>query len=70
MCEFSRSRSFLDIGPVIYISKITLAFLRNHWTILTKFCMQAFRYREMKMFEYDVGHMTKMAAILIYGKNP
>ena len=24
----------------------------------------------MKIDEYDVGHMTKMAAKLIYGKNP
>ena len=27
-------------------------------------------YKEMKIYEYDVGHMTKMAAKPIYGKNP
>ena len=24
----------------------------------------------MKIYEHDAGHMTKMAAMLIYGKNP
>ena len=27
-------------------------------------------YREMKLCLHDNGHMTKMAAILIYGKDP
>ena len=32
--------------------------------------MKAFRYMEMKIFSYDAGHMTKMATMPIYGKNP
>ena len=32
--------------------------------------MYAFRYKEMKIHEHDAGHMTKVAATLIYGKNP
>ena len=36
----------------------------------TKFCMKAFRYKEMKIFKHDAGHMTKMATMPIYGKNP
>ena len=32
--------------------------------------MYAFRYKEMKINEHDAGHMTKMAATPIYGKNP
>ena len=32
--EYSRSMSFLDFGP-----KLKLVFLRNHLTILTKFCI-------------------------------
>ena len=32
--------------------------------------MQAFRYKEMKIHEQDAGHMTKMAATPLYGKNP
>ena len=32
--------------------------------------MKAIRYKEMKIYLHDAGHMTKMAATLIYGKNP
>ena len=32
--------------------------------------MKAFRYMEMKICKHDPGHMTKMAAMPIYGKNP
>ena len=31
--------------------------------------MYAFGYMEMKINWHDAGHMTKMAAIPIYGKN-
>ena len=31
--------------------------------------MQAFMYKEMKVHEHDAGHLTKMAAIPLYGKN-
>ena len=67
LCKYQRSRSFLDLWPkVIYSGKYKLAFLRNHWAILTKFCMEAFRYMEMKICKHDAGHMTKMAAMPIY----
>ena len=36
LCEYWRSRTFLDLGLVIYISKLKLAFLRNHWAILNQ----------------------------------
>ena len=32
--------------------------------------MYAFRNKEMKIHKHDAGHMTKMAATPIYGKNP
>ena len=32
--------------------------------------MYEFRYKEMKIHEHDAGHMTKMTATPIYGKNP
>ena len=31
--------------------------------------METFCYKEMKSYEYDAGHMTKMAATPIYSKN-
>ena len=36
----------------------------------TKFCMKAFRYKEMKSYKHDAGYMTRMAVIPIYCKNP
>ena len=38
--------------------------------IWTKLCMKAFRYKEMKIWWHNAGHMTKMATMLICGKNP
>ena len=32
--------------------------------------MLAFRYKEKKIYEHDAGHMTKMANIPLFGKNP
>ena len=32
--------------------------------------MKAFKYKVMKNGWHDTGHMTKMAAMPIYGKNP
>ena len=32
--------------------------------------MHALRYNYMKIYQYDNGHMTKMAAKHIYGKTP
>ena len=30
--------------------------------------MLASKYEQMKIHEHDAGHMTKMAAMLLYGK--
>ena len=32
--------------------------------------MEAFDYMEMKICLHDTGHMTKLTAMPIYGKNP
>ena len=47
-----------------------LIFSETTEPFLTKFCMKAFKYKEMKMYYHDAGHMTKMAATTIYGRNP
>ena len=51
---------------------LTLAQGRVHTKIQTwtKLCMKAFKYKEMKIWWHGAGHMTKMAAMPIYGKNP
>ena len=41
---------------------------KNSGPFLIKFCLLALRYMEMKNYRYDACHMTKMAAMPIYGK--
>ena len=45
-----------------------LSFLETTQPFLTKFCMEAFSYKEMKIHEHDAGHMTKMVAMPIWEK--
>ena len=49
ICEYWRSRSFLDLGPRSYTYK-TSNWIFSETTVLvwTKLCMKAFRYKEMK----------------------
>ena len=50
VCEYLRSRSFLDLGPRSYIYKNSnWIFSETTVPFLTKFCMQAFRYKEIKI---------------------
>ena len=51
-------------------TKIQTGFSQTTGPFCIKFCMKAFRYKEMKIYLLDPGHMTKMAAMPIYGKNP
>ena len=54
---------------VIYIQNLKLAFLRNHWANQSQILYVSFQVQEMKIYWHDAGHMTKMAAMVIYGKN-
>ena len=54
----------------VYIKISNQIFTETIVPIWTKFCMKAFRYKEMKIWWHDAGHMTKMAAMPIYDKNP
>ena len=50
ICEYSRSRSFLDLGPRSCTYKNSnWIFSETTVPIWTKFCMKAFRYKEMKI---------------------
>ena len=57
---------------VIYIWKLKLAFLRNHLANQSQIfiCKHSGTSKEMKFYWHDGGHITKMAAMPIYGKNP
>ena len=71
VCEYWSARSFLDLGPRSCTYKnLNQIFSETTEPFWTKFCMKDFRYKEMKIYLHDAGHMTKMAAMPIYGKNP
>ena len=41
---------------------IKLDFLSNHWALFSHFfAIKACRYKEMKIYQDNAGHMTKMA---------
>ena len=68
--ENQRSRSLIDLGPNLSDS----IFLNIFSSITTKpiearFHMEPPWDREMKVYSNGLGHMTKMAAMPIYGKN-
>ena len=71
ICEYWRSRSFLYLGSRLCTYKNSnWIFSDTTVQIWTKFCMKAFRYKEMKIWWHHGGHMTKMATTPINGKNP
>ena len=58
-----------DVVPRYFIYE-NLAF-QNYCAIFNQIWLSilALRYKEIKFHEHDAGHMTKMAAMPIYGKN-
>ena len=50
----------------IYLWKSKLVFLRNYWAIFNQILYVSFQV----ITEHDACHMTKMAAIPLFGKNP
>ena len=68
--EYQRSRSFIDLVPNFSYS-ICLNFLTSITTgpIETNFHMEPPRDEGTKVCSNGLSHMTKMAAMSIYGKN-
>ena len=61
---------FLDLGPKLFTHENeNWLFSESSGPFSAKFCMQAFSYEENKIELQDVGHMTKLAAMLIYVMN-
>ena len=56
-------------SKVTQISKKKLIFLINSWGIMNKIYMKAWGRIGMKIYTNELGHMTNMAAMPIYGKN-
>ena len=54
----------------IYLWKLELIFLKNHWSIFNQNLYVSFQVQGNENLWHDAGHMTKMATTPIYGKNP
>ena len=53
----------------VYIKKFKPDFLRNYYAVLNQILHESFQVQGNKIWWHDAGHMTKMAATPIYGKN-
>ena len=68
--EYQRSRSFFDLGQKsLRFQSKNLFFSKTVWRFRTKVHMKAWRRIGMKINTNELGHMTNMAAMSIYGKN-
>ena len=54
----------------MYIQKFKADFLRNYCVDLNQTLYESFQVQGNENLMTDAGHMTKMAAMPIYGKNP
>ena len=69
--KYQRSRSFIDLGPrSLRINNLFMFSLETAKPIETKFYLYPPWDEEMKLCSNGLGHMTNMAAMPIYGKNP
>ena len=68
--EYQRSRSFFDLGQrSLRFQSSNLFFSKTGGQFGTKVHMKAWRRIGMKINTNELDHMTKMAAMPIYGKN-
>ena len=68
--EYQRSRSFTDLGPNLSDSIFLNLFSSiTSWPIEAKFYMEPAWDGGKKAYSNGPGHMTKVAAMPIYGKN-
>ena len=49
--------------------KLKTCFIISHWAIFSQILNQPCRYKALKIDQHNAGHVTKMAAMPIYGKS-
>ena len=70
LSEYQRPRSFFDLGQrSLRFQSLNLFFSKTVGRVGTKIHIKALGRLGMKIYTNDLGHMTDMAAMLIYGKN-
>ena len=68
VCEYSSQGQFLALAKGHLPMKIETYFSQKPLDHFNQIVYVSFMYKEMKIYEYDVVHMTKMAAKHISGK--
>ena len=61
---------FLTLAQGHLHTNLKLAFLRNHLANQSQILHVSYQVQGNEIYWHDAGHMTKMAAMPIYGKNP
>ena len=70
LCEYQMSRSFIDLGPrSLRFNIFKFLFLRNCMADWNQILCGASMGSGNESLVKDLGHMTKMADMPIYGKN-
>ena len=70
LSEYQRSRSFFDFGQrSLRFQSSNLFFTETDGKFGTKAHMKVKARMGMKIYTNDLGHMTSMATMPIYGKN-
>ena len=69
VCDKFRSRSSLDLGQSVVHTHFSKIFSETAWPIKVKFYVEHPWVGKTKVESRNPGHMTKMAATPIYGKN-
>ena len=70
LSECQRSRSFFDLGQrSLRFQSLNMFFSKTVGGFGTKVHMKTLRRIGTKIYTNELGHMTNMAAMPIYGKN-
>ena len=70
LSEYQRTRSFFDLGQrSLRFQSYNLFFSKTTGRFGTKVHMKARGRMGMKIYTNELGHMTNMATMPIYGKN-
>ena len=70
LSEYQRPRPFFDlVQRSLRFPSYNLVFAETVRRFETKIHMKAWERIRMKMYTYELGHMTNLAAMPIYGKN-
>ena len=68
ICEYLRSRPFLDLGPMSFTNETLTCLSQKPLAHFQPNFKCKLVSKLMKIHQHNAGHMTKMAVMPIYGK--